>query len=220
MISPTRAEVEWSWQVPANARSMTWQVRASCGISRAALAIRVRGDPRARQIGLIRGRVRTRQLGTRFREPRVEAPAPTNEAAVLPAPVMLPSGAVMFPLSGGQCTAWAYAKRPDIYDNRAPTDTNTDWNADAWVAHALAEGLAVDGTPRVGDIAAWPQSFGPPGHVAYVEAVESNGAITISEMNTSGLPPGDYRSDSEGHTYEVETIEEPAGLGLEFIHSR
>jgi hypothetical protein len=199
---------------------MTWRVRVNCGSSRAALAIRVQGDPRAGQLGLIRGRVRTGQHGTRFREPGIEAPAPTTEAAVLSAPLMLPSGAVMFPLSGGQCTAWAYAKRPDVFDNRAPTDTNTDWNADTWVAHAQAEGLVVDGTPRVGDIAAWPQSFGPPGHVSYVEAVEGSGSITISEMNTSGLPPGDYHSDPEGHTYEVETLEEPAGLGLEFIHSR
>jgi surface antigen len=130
---------------------------------------------------------------------------------------MLPSGAILFPLGEGQCTSWAYFKRPDIYNNRSPADPILNWDADTWVGHAEAEGLVVDGNSRVGDIVAWPQSFGPPGHVAYVEAVEASGAITISEMNTSGLPTEDYHQDSEGHTYEVETI---SGSGFQFIHSR
>jgi surface antigen len=160
-----------------------------------------------------------RQSGAALRPP-VASTVPSEEAAATAPIPMLPPGSILFPLSSGQCTSWAYYKRPDIYDNRSLTDTSLDWNADAWAGHAEAEGLAVDSNPRVGDIVAWPQSFGPSGHVAYVEAVEPGASITISEMNTSGLPPEDYRQDPEGHTYEVQTLEGPAGYGFQFIHSR
>lgn len=216
--------VEWSWKVPASTQAMTWTLQVICGSKHAAVSMLVQGHGHGRGRSSSgfgsRVHVRVRQSGAAFSEPPIEAPTPTRGelAPALPASLMLPSGAVMFPLSAGQCTSWAYFKRPDIYDNRASTDPSTDWSADTWAGHALAEGLAVDGSPRVGDIAAWPQSFGPPGHLAYVEAVEAGGAIVISEMNTSGLPPEDYHQDPEGHTYETETIEEPTGLGLEYIH--
>lgn len=161
-----------------------------------------------------------RQSGAALRPP-VASTAPSEEAAGTEPSPMLPPGSILFPLSSGQCTSWAYYKRPDIYDDRSPVDANLDWSADAWAGHAEAEGLVVDSNPRVGDIVAWPQSFGPPGHVAYVEAVGAGASsITVSEMNTSGLPPENYHQDAEGHTYEVETFENAAGYGFEYIHSR
>jgi surface antigen len=126
----------------------------------------------------------------------------------------------MFPLSDGQCVDWAYLKRPDIYDERFSADPNTNWDADTWAGHAEAEGLAVDGSPRVGDIAVWPQSYGSPGAVAYVEAVEGNGAsISVSAMDVSGAPSEDDAWDGP-YEYYVFSITEPATMGLRFIHQR
>lgn len=56
-----------------------------------------------------------------------------------------------------------------------------------WGGVASGHGVAVDGTPRVGDIA-WFSStsgVGSAGHVAYVEAV-SGGRVTVSEDNYGG----------------------------------
>lgn len=60
-------------------------------------------------------------------------------------------------------------------------------NAYQWGGVAAAHGVAVDGQPRLGDIA-WFSSgsgVGSYGHVAYVEAV-SGGRVTVSEDNWGG----------------------------------
>ena len=134
----------------------------------------------------------------------------------------LPPGSVMFPLSAGQCVDWAYLKRPDIYDDRSPDDPNTNWDAYTWPAHAEAEGLAVDSSPRVGDIAVWSPALtpDPAGGVAYVEAVEGDGAsVTVSAMDVSGSPSEDAVWDGP-YEYYVFSISEPAAAGLRFIHQR
>jgi len=72
----------------------------------------------------------------------------------------------------GYCTYYAKSRRPDLPNNLG--------NADTWVARAAAQGLATGSTPRVGAI-------GQQGmHVVYVESVNSNGTVTISEMNFNG----------------------------------
>jgi surface antigen len=53
-------------------------------------------------------------------------------------------------------------------------------NANTWSANARAKGIRVDGNPTVGSIAN--RTVGEYGHVAYVEAVNSNG-VWISEDN-------------------------------------
>ncbi len=72
----------------------------------------------------------------------------------------------------GQCTWYAKNKRPDL--------PNSLGNGGQWVANAAALGFATGSTPRVGAIGE------QPGHVVYVEAVHSNGTVTISEMNYNG----------------------------------
>lgn len=72
----------------------------------------------------------------------------------------------------GQCTWYAKSKRPDL--------PNGLGNGGQWVANAAALGFATGSTPRVGAIGE------QPGHVVYVEAVHSNGTVTISEMNYNG----------------------------------
>ena len=72
----------------------------------------------------------------------------------------------------GYCTWYAKNRRPDLPNNLG--------NADTWVARARAQGIPTGSAPRVGAI-------GQQGmHVVYVEKVNSNGTVTISEMNYTG----------------------------------
>ena len=100
--------------------------------------------------------------------------------------------------SFGQCTYWAIEKRPDIWTNRSPRDpAAVDWDAWTWAEHARAEGLGVDAYPEAGDVVVWSrrQAGDGSGHVAYVEAVDIDRSITITEMNSSfGSAGGDWRT--------------------------
>lgn len=72
----------------------------------------------------------------------------------------------------GQCTWYAKNRRPDL--------PNMLGNGGSWRANAAARGIATGSTPRAGAIAEIP------GHVMYVEKVNGNGTINISEMNYNG----------------------------------
>lgn len=69
----------------------------------------------------------------------------------------------------GYCTWYAKERRPDL--------PNMLGNGGQWVANAAARGYATGSEPRAGAIAEMP------GHVAYVERVNGDGTIVISEMN-------------------------------------
>jgi peptidoglycan DL-endopeptidase CwlO len=56
-------------------------------------------------------------------------------------------------------------------------------NANQWDDNARAAGIPVDGNPRAGDVAVSNSGFY--GHVMYVESVNSNGTINISQYNAS-----------------------------------
>lgn len=75
----------------------------------------------------------------------------------------------------GWCT-WYVANRKSV-----PTGLG---NASAWAYRARAMGLLVDNNPAPG--AAVQTSSSGLGHVAYVEVVNSDGSIWISEMNSRG----------------------------------
>ncbi len=75
-------------------------------------------------------------------------------------------------------------------------------DAKNWPAKARSQGISVDGNPRAGDIAA--STSGTWGHVMYVESVNSNGTINISQYNVSLTG-----------TYSEATI---SASGLQFIH--
>lgn len=72
----------------------------------------------------------------------------------------------------GQCTWYAKNKRPDL--------PNALGNGGQWVARAAALGYATGSTPRAGAIGE------EPGHVVYVESVNGDGSVNISEMNYNG----------------------------------
>lgn len=74
----------------------------------------------------------------------------------------------------GYCTWYVKDRRPDL--------PNMLGNGGQWTANAAAQGYATGNSPRVGAVAE------TSGHVAYVEAVNADGTITISEMNgTAGF---------------------------------
>lgn len=79
--------------------------------------------------------------------------------------------------TAGQCTWYVFSKRAQVGKT-----ISTFWgDARNWAAKAASEGFTVNKTPKVGAIM---QNYeGPYGHVAYVERVNLDGSILISEMN-------------------------------------
>ncbi len=74
--------------------------------------------------------------------------------------------------SPGYCTWYAKNRRADLPNNLG--------NANTWVARAAAQGLPTGSAPRAGAI-------GQQGmHVVYVERVNPDGTVFISEMNYKG----------------------------------
>jgi surface antigen len=72
----------------------------------------------------------------------------------------------------GYCTWYAKQKRPDL--------PNQMGNAASWVSSAQSMGIPTGSKPRAGAIG---QSGN---HVVYVEKVNSDGTITVSDMNYGG----------------------------------
>ncbi len=82
----------------------------------------------------------------------------------------------------GYCTYYAYNKRA-----AAGRVIGSNWgNATTWGRLAAASGFAVDKNPRAGDVFQTSGGWGGYGHVGYVESVNADGSITVSEMNYAG----------------------------------
>ncbi|WP_251517886.1 MULTISPECIES: CHAP domain-containing protein [Staphylococcus] len=82
--------------------------------------------------------------------------------------------------TAGQCTYY-------VYDKVGGKIGSTWGNANNWASAASAAGYTVNNTPSSGSILQ--TSAGGYGHVAYVENVNSDGSVTVSEMNY-GQGPG------------------------------
>ncbi|MCU5745762.1 LysM peptidoglycan-binding domain-containing protein [Staphylococcus sp. SQ8-PEA] len=83
----------------------------------------------------------------------------------------------------GQCTWHAFNRRKET-----GKPISTYWyNAENWASNAQADGYRVDNSPSVGSILQTVE--GPVGHVAYVEQINPDGSILVSEMNYN-TPPG------------------------------
>jgi surface antigen len=75
--------------------------------------------------------------------------------------------------TAGNCTWYAKSRRPDLPNNLG--------NAETWVSRAAAQGLATGSTPQAGAI-------GQRGnHVVYVDSVNGDGTVNITEMNRVAL---------------------------------
>lgn len=105
--------------------------------------------------------------------------APRQQAQrAAPAPQAAPRGSSNGnTYARGYCTWYAKSRRPNMPNNLG--------NANTWAQRARAQGMSVSSTPRVGAIAT--TTGGSLGHVAYVERVNNNGTVTVSEMNWKGL---------------------------------
>lgn len=79
--------------------------------------------------------------------------------------------------SAGYCTWYAKSRRPDLPNNLG--------NANTWYTRAAAQGIPTGSAPRAGAIGA--TTAGDLGHVVYVERVNGDGTVLISEMNYEGL---------------------------------
>ena len=101
----------------------------------------------------------------------VPATSPTTAPATAPPsqPVATPASSAGNTYYRGYCTWYVKERRPDL--------PNRLGNGGQWAASAAAQGYATGSTPRAGAVAE------TTGHVAYVESVNGNGTITISEMN-------------------------------------
>lgn len=98
----------------------------------------------------------------------------------------------------GYCTWYVANKR--IAEGRAlPANLGDAWT---WDDRARMAGIPVDNNPRAGD-AIVVQSYRNPGHVAYVESVNSDGSVNISEMNVVSWNVRSTRTigASEAHSY-------------------
>lgn len=105
------------------------------------------------------------------------------------------------PYVAGQCTQWAWYHRQDLPGNLG--------NAKNWASNAQRLGFPVDNNPRPGDVFQTPFSYRGYGHVGYVEAVNDDGTITVTEMNY-------------GSSYNVIRAQIPASQvhNYNYIHKR
>ena len=103
-----------------------------------------------------------------------------------------------------ECTSYAADRLNDRGVPFTARYKNVLWkNAGSWINAATLAGVPYNKTPRRGDVAWFAY-----GHVAYVEAVDSYGDVTISEYN-AGHP----------HDYSTRTIRRgSAGYPSYFIH--
>lgn len=83
--------------------------------------------------------------------------------------------------SYGYCT-WHAANRRAAIGRPIP---NRWGNAITWASSARASGYGVDGNPAAGDVL-YHKYQGGAGHVAYVEEVNADGSILVSDMNYNG----------------------------------
>lgn len=79
----------------------------------------------------------------------------------------------------GQCVDWAGYMRPDLGALKLG-------NANAWARNAAAHGYLVNRTPSAGSI--FQTGAGWYGHVGYVESVNPDGSLTVTEMNYGYTP--------------------------------
>lgn len=88
----------------------------------------------------------------------------------------------------GQCTYYMYNRFAQL---GSPIRTTGLGNAAEWPANAAAAGYGVSSTPRAGTAIVFQRGVGGAdpvyGHVGFVERVNADGSLFISEMNVQGV---------------------------------
>lgn len=114
----------------------------------------------------------------------------------------------------GWCTWWAAKRRADI---GRPIPSNLG-NAVTWAVLAQRAGLPVNGTPEAGAVAYY-RTIGGLGHVGFVERVNDDGSIWISDMNYFGVSQIDGTTPAGGWGRASYHLVSPDALGaFLFIH--
>jgi surface antigen len=134
----------------------------------------------------------------------------TTAVAFTPAASAGASGEHLHWFKKGQCTRYAYQKRPDIVDEGYRQNGFLHWDGWEWSGHAKASGFKVDRKPRKGDIAVWGRNVGgagSKGHLAHVEAVTAKHKVKITEVNWNG-----------SHKTTKRTLSRSYAKKLQFVH--
>lgn len=119
-------------------------------------------------------------------------PAPAKAAnIVVGGSFAAPDPSFVAALNGGyfgQCTYYMYNRFAQL---GAPIRTSALGNAAEWPANAAAAGYGVSSTPRAGTAIVFQRGVGGAdpvyGHVGFVERVNADGSLFISEMNVQGV---------------------------------
>lgn len=114
----------------------------------------------------------------------------------------------------GWCTWWAAKRRMDI-GRPIPSNLGNAWS---WASLAQRAGFQVDDTPTVGAVA-WYATIANPGHVGFVEQVNPDGSIWISDMNYFGVSQIGGTTPAGGWDHTSYHLVAPSGFGgFRFIH--
>lgn len=128
-------------------------------------------------------------------EPPAPEPKPVEpKAAAAPAPQyntysVSPGSSAGNLYTSGYCTWYVKNKRPDLPNNLG--------NADTWVERARAQGIPTGSEPRVGAVGQRAM------HVVYVERINNDGTIYISEMNYRRLYEVTHRTVPADYFYYI-----------------
>lgn len=102
------------------------------------------------------------------------------------------SGSAIFGSNGytrGYCTYWAAFRRNQV---GSPIPTNLG-HAITWASRARSMGMRVDSTPAAGAVL-YHRNIGGLGHVAFVERVNDDGSLHVSDMNFPSWNRVTYRT--------------------------
>lgn len=114
----------------------------------------------------------------------------------------------------GFCT-WYVANRRTQIGRPLPANLGDAWK---WDDNASKAGLRVDNVPAVGAAIVTKSNKGP-GHVAFVEAVNEDGSVWISEMNSRGqVSMTDTRSAGGWGKVDFKLIPASAARSYSYIH--
>lgn len=119
---------------------------------------------------------------------KITIPEPSEQLSrEIPAQVSLPAttpgAAPVRDYGGGNTYDYGYCTWY-VKNRRGASIPNSLGNANTWYSRAAGMGMAVGSTPRAGAVGTTTRGYA--GHVVYVESVNSDGTINISEMNYQG----------------------------------
>lgn len=131
---------------------------------------------------------------------KITIPEPSEQLkrdlpAVVALPAETPNVAPLRDYGGGNTYDYGYCTWY-VKNRRGASIPNSLGNANTWYSRAAAVGMSVGSTPRAGAVGT--TTRGALGHVVYVESVNPDGSINISEMNAPTWGAVTYRTASAG----------------------